>query len=360
MTETALTNVFWEGCGLSSTGSGVAVAGARLKNALQEIGIHPKVVGLSRSGFSSLKAIAPVLSYFEALQAVRNTFPGSSPKAIFHGLSNFNLPWLGVRRSHGFKFVLTVHDLIPLLGISNVSRKLSAQLKLLTPMAFKVADAIVCSSEWSKRTVVDRYPEVATKVQVIRLSSPLGIRVKRPTANGGTLRVLSVGRSEDYKRLPFLLSMVSGADFPLVLDIVTDLKGKSLLNGECERLGLLNRVTIHSALREDELSGLYEKAEVYVQPSLYEGYCLPAAEAMAYGIPVVYCTGSAVDELVGPLGLALAPDADRDLWLAALVKARRFAENPDWALAVSRGRDALSTWQDCAFSYAGLYAKLLE
>ena len=55
-----------------------------------------------------------------------------------------------------------------------------------------------------------------------------------------------------------------------------------------------------SGITDEELARLYGEAEVAVVPSLYEGFSLPAIEAMACGVPVVATTGRALPEVVGP------------------------------------------------------------
>src|SRR5437763_10890956 len=69
-----------------------------------------------------------------------------------------------------------------------------------------------------------------------------------------------------------------------------------------ERLGLEGHVTFASGVAHDRMVELYNEAEVAVVPSLYEGFSLPAIEAMACGAPLVATTGGALPEVVGPDG----------------------------------------------------------
>jgi glycosyltransferase involved in cell wall biosynthesis len=65
------------------------------------------------------------------------------------------------------------------------------------------------------------------------------------------------------------------------------------------RLGLGDAVEFASGVSDDRLVELYAQAQVAVVPSLYEGFSLPAAEAMASGVPLVATTGGALPEVVG-------------------------------------------------------------
>ena len=69
-----------------------------------------------------------------------------------------------------------------------------------------------------------------------------------------------------------------------------------------ERLGLGDIVTTISGVSDEELARLYGEAEVAVVPSLYEGFSLPAIEAMSCALPVVATTGGALPEVLGATG----------------------------------------------------------
>ncbi len=89
-------------------------------------------------------------------------------------------------------------------------------------------------------------------------------------------------------------------------------KPDSPLTGLIERLGLAGAVHFVTGVSDERLVELYAEAEVAVVPSLYEGFSLPAVEAMACGVPLVTTTGGALPEVVGGDGEAalLVPPAD--------------------------------------------------
>ena len=86
-----------------------------------------------------------------------------------------------------------------------------------------------------------------------------------------------------------------------------------------ERLGLTDIVTTISGVSDEELARLYGEAEVAIVPSLYEGFSLPAIEAMSCGVPVVATTGGALPEVVGTTeetGLLVEPNNPEALVVA--------------------------------------------
>ena len=81
-------------------------------------------------------------------------------------------------------------------------------------------------------------------------------------------------------------------------------RDKSAIPGTIERLGLENAVEFVSGVSDERIVELYAEATVAVVPSLYEGFSLPAIEAMACGVPLVTTTGGALPEVVGIDGVS--------------------------------------------------------
>jgi glycosyltransferase involved in cell wall biosynthesis len=104
------------------------------------------------------------------------------------------------------------------------------------------------------------------------------------------------------------------------------------------------------------IDALYRRAAVFCVASLYEGFGLPAVEAMARGTPTVATMGSAVDEVVRGAGVLFPPgDADR----CAVELARALDDD---ALRAQLDRDgraraATLTWQRSAEAHARAYAR---
>ena len=107
------------------------------------------------------------------------------------------------------------------------------------------------------------------------------------------------------------------------LVIVGRPKPGSAVPATIERLGLEDAVTLAGVVSAERLVELYAEAEVAVVPSLYEGFSLPAVEAMACGVPLVCTTGGALPEVVGRGGdtALLVPPNDPGALAAAIVRA---------------------------------------
>ncbi len=130
-----------------------------------------------------------------------------------------------------------------------------------------------------------------------------------------------------------------------------------------ERLDLAPVVRCITGISDDELAINYAQAEVAVVPSLYEGFSLPAIEAMACGVPLVATTGGALPEVVGTdgeTGLLVPPD---DPGALALAIGRLLDDGELRARLGAAGRERVLgrfTWQVTARGTADQYRLLLE
>src|SRR5205823_5593772 len=97
---------------------------------------------------------------------------------------------------------------------------------------------------------------------------------------------------------------------------------KSAVPAQIERLGLQGAVEFVSCVSTERIVELYAEAQVAIVPSLYEGFSLPAVEAMACGVPLVTTTGGALPEVVGRDGETglLVPPGDPCALAAAVLR----------------------------------------
>ena len=121
------------------------------------------------------------------------------------------------------------------------------------------------------------------------------------------------------------------------------------------RLGLAGRIEFVSDASHEAINRLYAESAVAVVPSLYEGFGLPAVEAMAAGIPLVSSDGGALAEVVGNGGFSV-PAGDS----AALSRGvEAVLSQPELAKALAdRGLTRAQTqfcWSVCAQQMVGLY-----
>jgi glycosyltransferase involved in cell wall biosynthesis len=330
-----------------------------LKKNLAAIGTEVLITspGGRRGVFGKLidqsKILAPHANFNEAKSSCRGRF-------LYHGLSNINLPVFSAGGRRRACFVLTVHDLIPLLvRPGDVSLASRVQFALLLPKALKLADRIVVVSNWTRDTLLERFPFAASKTQVIPNGFPaFSCETPKPAEQpaAGPLRLLTVGRSEPYKRHRLFLEVIRLAAGTLKGVLVTaglPAEDRALAE-ELVAQGSLDVVVNPS---HDALVRLYRSTDIYLQTSLFEGFCLPAAEAQAFGNPVVFTSGSAVDEIVDPKGgKSLPPAADAREWLEAV---QHTAESlPERRLAALAWANSRPHWLDAAKSLKNLYNSL--
>ncbi len=128
-----------------------------------------------------------------------------------------------------------------------------------------------------------------------------------------------------------------------------------------ERFGLDGSVEFTGRVCVEELVGCYARAEVAVVPSLYEGFCLPAAEAMACGLPVVATTAGALPEVVedGKCGILVPP---RDHYALAGALKRLLSDGPLRQAMGEEGRERVErhfTWEEAARKTLAVYREVL-
>jgi glycosyltransferase involved in cell wall biosynthesis len=187
----------------------------------------------------------------------------------------------------------------------------------------------------------------------------------------------------DLARVPGRIMTTASADVPMkglapLLEAVAKLrterndahlvvigrpKGRSRIPALIDRLGLEGSVEFVHGVTTERIVELYAQAEVAAVPSLYEGFSLPAVEAMACAVPIVATTGGALPEVVGRDGETglLVPPADPSALAAALGRVLDDPELRERIGAAGRQRTLERfTWRRTAEGTVEHYRALLD
>lgn len=163
--------------------------------------------------------------------------------------------------------------------------------------------------------------------------------------------VLFVGTVQPRKNLQRLIRAfraVVDAGLPHTLVIVGRLGWLTEpIRAEATACGVVDRVSFAGYVADAALPGLYADAEAFAFPSLYEGFGMPALEAMAYGVPVVASDTTSLPEIVGDAG-ALVDPLDEAAIGAALVRVLTDSALHARLRDAGRARAATFTWERCA------------
>jgi Glycosyltransferase Family 4 len=339
--------IVWDGLGLSNEFSGVGSYGANLYLSLKQLGVTPLVVLPSNASVSyadttntlnitrqpvfalarkvqNLKPVFPLYAYRRAIEHL-SSIPQPKPM-VYHGLSNVNLPCFGKRRPQD-RFVITIHDIIPIL--SGDKTALALQMRWLLPRVLERADHVITCSNWAKETILERFGnQYANRITAVgngtKHSNSCIVSARELHPDDGASDFLekefdglTIARGESYKRLELVEYIAT--KFPHhQFAVVTDEAGRRRLKAAPKNLACYFRLTSR------QLDRLTKTAKVLIHPSLFEGWCLPAADALVQGLHVVYCRGTGIDEVAAygkEQTTPLPPEATANDWAEAFGQA---------------------------------------
>ena len=162
---------------------------------------------------------------------------------------------------------------------------------------------VITVSKQSQQDIVAAFDRPAENIHVIpngvdtSIFKPIENIARRP------FRLITTASSDQpLKGLSVLLRALEKlrAQFPeLQLIVIGKLKENGETQKELHALNLQDAVQFKSGISNEELVAEYAQASIAIVPSLYEGFGLPAAEAMACGLPLICSDGGALPEVVG-------------------------------------------------------------
>ncbi len=168
---------------------------------------------------------------------------------------------------------------------------------------------VVTVSEQSRQDIAEAFSRPVEKIPI--MYNGIDTQVFRPLPNvEREMRLIITTASADQplKGLRYLLEAVAQlrVEYPdLKLLVIGKLKHGGATEKQLQQLELAESVEFVSGISTEELVRHYNRATLAVSPSLYEGFGLPAGEAMACETPVISSDGGALPEVVGEAGLVV-------------------------------------------------------
>jgi len=157
----------------------------------------------------------------------------------------------------------------------------------------------------------------------------------------------------------YSLLMSRGSVRPMPVLLIVGKKGwlSEQLYTRIEELGLEKQVLFLHNVEDHEMPLFYAGARAFAFPSLYEGFGLPALEALATGVPVVSSNAGSLSEVVGDAGVLVDPH-DVDGWAGALESVLLDPDLSARLRAAGPGRSAQFSWQRAARETLDLYYRI--
>jgi alpha-1,3-rhamnosyl/mannosyltransferase len=264
--------------------------------------------------------------------------------------------------------VVTMYDLIPMIYPQHLPHRWTAWIfRATASLATRRASQIIAISESTRKDLVHFFGASEDRITVTHLAADERFRPLDSQQRENTIRtyglperyILYLGINKPHKNLAFLLQVFRElrTEAKLVLAGKEDPRYPQVRD-EARRLRLDDRVVSWGEVPDSDLPLIYNGAEVFVFPSLYEGFGLPVLEAMACGTPVICSNTSSLPEIVGDAAICLHPQ-DRSAWVAALTEVLENQQLRAELKAKGLARAAKFSWQKAARETMAVYRSVL-
>jgi glycosyltransferase involved in cell wall biosynthesis len=217
-----------------------------------------------------------------------------------------------------YPIVITVHDIAYIRFPYLLNKSRQVYKKHILNLSIKKADIIVADSHSTMRDIVEFFNVDEKKIKVVHL----GVESRfRPISNVEDYRtknnlpskmILNIGTLEPRKNVVTLIKAFKKLQKEGFKDYVLVIAGEKgwlykRIFEEIKSSGVKQSIRLLGVARDEDLPLLYNCADLFVYPSLYEGFGLPPLEAMACGVPVITSNTSSLPEVVGNVGIMVDP-----------------------------------------------------
>ncbi len=252
------------------------------------------------------------------------------------------------------KKIITVHDMIHELF------NMDEETIIKKEKSISGADGIIAVSENTKKDLMEILNIPCEKIRVIYHGNSLNVDVSNDERLIKSPYLLYVGNRGGYKNFELLVYAFSRSFFSNNLCLIS-FGGVGFNKQEkdfIDSLGLTGKV-IHMSGDDRMLANLYVNAEIFVYPSLYEGFGLPILEAMHYGTPVITANTSSMPEVAGNAADYFNPKSSEEL--QAIIDTLLY--DRDRRIRLSKAgieREKEFSWEKAANETLNYYKHVLE
>jgi glycosyltransferase involved in cell wall biosynthesis len=269
--------------------------------------------------------------------------------------------------------VVTIHDMsLTLFPQYHPPRRVMLN-RPFVDIAARRADAIVTVSESAKRDIVRLYNLAPDRVHVVHeaaapsfqpITDEIELERVRSAYGLADRIILYVGTIEPRKNLPRLIDAFAerrrSGELTHQLVCVGPYGWLSTdIQAQIERLEIQDAVKFTGYVPFADLPVLYSLAEIFVFPSVYEGFGLPVVEAMACGVPVITGRNSSLPEIAGG-AIEHVDQVDAETLGAAMVSLTADSERRRHRASLGVERARLFSWSRAARETLGIYRMVAE
>jgi len=235
---------------------------------------------------------------------------------------------------------------------------------MMQPIVARWMDLWISGSVESAEAVADNFKLDREKMRVIYDGVDEGVYKLQGGVEKIPRRLIFVGNTEDRKKgILYLMQAMTMLPDDVTLMVVDGCsKYKFFVSELMDRYRIRHRMKFLERIPSEQLADEYRKSEVAVVPSVYEGFGLPAAEAMACGVPVVSSDGGALPEVVGTDGDGIIVPAKNSEALARAIQ--KLIDDPKLREELGRrGHKRVMekfTWRRMAVGTADVYREAIE
>ena len=253
-------------------------------------------------------------------------FPKNTPKLEEELLLLLDPTLMNIAKNYT-NVVVKVHDIRPMTKYRD---------KWLTHLMFNYAmpkvrkvNHVIVSTKHVKNTLVEREfdSDIIHVIPETSTIKPIPNHIKTSTERivNGEINLVYVATDRPYKNIDFIIRLANEFSkesklemfrFHIVSNLNRNTKSKI-------RSANLKNIYVHSGVRD--ISEIYEKADLMLFPSLYEGFGLPIVEAMSMGMPVISNDLEPMKEILGNAGILVTPN-DVHCWMSAILNMSKESE----------------------------------